>query len=412
MLMVLGLTCLGVFAADPTATKYSWNECQGSSRPYPAPKQVAEYPDTLTPIMINHVGRHGARFPASSKYSETLLGALRNAQSNGTLTPAGKDLMRLTEAMVVRVLGRWGALDSLGMAEQRGIAARMAQRWPMLLGRHTVEALSSYSPRCIMSMYEFCHQLSRMDNKIEVYTSSGRQNSQLMRFFDLSHDYKELRDNGTLAEPIDIYTAANITMKPLRRVLGNGYKFGADSAEIAMAEYAVLAGLEAMSMKVDVSKYFTPEEYNALWGISNFRHYIQRTATTVSSVPADIASPLLLDIINTADKFIADSTSVAPIQLRFGHAETLMPLLSLMRLKGCYYLTNYFDTVGLHWRDFDVVPMAANLQLIFFRNRAGKVYVRADLNEQPVPLIPNDPAIYVPWAKARAYLERCIPIYY
>ena len=27
-------------AADPTATNYTWNECQGSSRPYPAPKEV------------------------------------------------------------------------------------------------------------------------------------------------------------------------------------------------------------------------------------------------------------------------------------------------------------------------------------------------------------------------------------
>lgn len=154
-----------------------------------------------------------------------------------------------------------------------------------------------------------------------------------------------------------------------------------------------------MNLQIDITKYFTKEEFNVLWGISNFRQYIQRTASTVSSVPADIASPLLLDLINTTDKFLADSTSVAPVQLRLGHAETLMPLLSLMRLQGCYYLTNYYDTVGLHWKNFDIVPMAANLQLILFRSKSGKIYVRCDLNEKPVHLIPNDQSLYVEWEK-------------
>lgn len=413
ILLALVLTGMMVsYAADPTATNYSWDECQGSARPYPAPKEVVAYPDSLTPIMINHVGRHGARFAASSKHTTVLLAALRDARDKGTLTACGKDLLALTEGVVKITAGRWGALDSLGMAEQRGIASRMCRRYPMLINKHTVEALSSYSPRCIMSMYEFTHQISRMNNKVEIFTSSGRQNSQLMRFFDLSNDYKELCEGTQLSDPIKEFTDANITMAPLRRALGKKYVLPADSADLAMAEYSVLAGLGAMNLQIDNTKYFTKEEFNVLWGISNFRQYIQRTASTVSSVPADIASPLLLDLINTTDKFLADSTSVAPVQLRFGHAETLMPLLSQMRLQGCYYLTNYYDTVGLHWKNFDIVPMAANLQLILFRSKSGKIYVRCDLNEKPVHLIPNDQSLYVEWKKARTYLERCVPIYY
>ncbi|MDE7025525.1 MAG: hypothetical protein K2O88_06575 [Paramuribaculum sp.] len=399
-------------AADPTATNYSWEECQGSARPYPEPKEVVAYPDSLTPIMINHVGRHGARFAATPKHATLLLTALRDARDKGSITARGKELLALTEGMVNVVAGRWGALDSLGMAEQRGLASRMCKAYPELIEKRTVEAMSSYSPRCIMSMYEFTHQISRMNNKVEIFTSSGRQNSQLMRFFDLSDDYKELRSGSKLSEPVDEYSKKYVTMKPLRRVLGDKYQFQADSVDVAMAEYSVLAGLEAMNMHVDITKYFTKEEWNSLWGVFNFRQYMQRTASVVSSVPADIASPLLLDLINTTDKFLADSTSVAPIQLRFGHAETLMPLLSLMRLPGCYYLTNYFDTVGLHWKDFDVVPMAANLQLVLFKSKSGKIYVRCDLNEKPQRLIPNEENIYVEWNKARTYLERCIPIYY
>lgn len=88
-----------------------------------------------------------------------------------------------------------------------------------------------------------------------------------------------------------------------------------------------------------------------------------------------------------------------------------MPLLALMRLQGCYYVTNYFDTVGLHWRDFHVVPMASNIQFTLLRSTSGTLYLRVDLNETPVPLIPGRSEIYTPWTQAMDYLTRCLPLY-
>ena len=133
-----------------------------------------------------------------------------------------------------------------------------------------------------------------------------------------------------------------------------------------------------MQMPSQMQKYFTVEEANALWSCFNLRQYLQRTASTVQdgSVPADIAGQLLLDIITKADQALAGQNP-AVVDLRFGHAETLMPLLSLMRIPGCRYLTNYFDTVGANWRDWQVVPMAANLQLILFKEKkSGRIYCR------------------------------------
>lgn len=95
--------------------------------------------------------------------------------------------------------------------------------------------------------------------------------------------------------------------------------------------------------------------------------------------------------------------------LRFGHAETLIPLLAIMHIPGCYYMTNYFDTVGLHWRDFYITPMSANLQIILFRATSGKYYIRVDLNETPASLIPGHDTIYIPWETAREYLIKCLP---
>ena len=404
-----GLVAVSAFAADPTATAYSFSDCQGSAKPYPVPTRAIEVPDSLTPVMINHVGRHGARFAASPSHISRLRKALEDATRRGTITPLGK---RLTETVVTienATASRWGQLDSLGAAEQRGIAARMYASFPELFAGKSVNAISSYVPRCVMSMYEFTHQLAQLDKKIELTDASGRRFSTLMRFFSDNPDYKTFVKSEQAETEIKQFTDSRIPMSPLRRVLGKSYPLSADSAEIAMAEYSVLAGMEAIGLTSQASDYFSLQEFNTLWSIFNLRQYIDRTATTLSTVPADIASPLLTDLIETTDAFIRDPQGKPTVNLRFGHAETLMPLLSLMKIPGCSYLTRHFDTVALHWRDFDIVPMAANLQMILFRSDTGTYYVRVDLNERPVKPIPGSDLIYVPWNAYRQQLIFCLP---
>lgn len=401
------------FGANPMATDYSFEDCQGSLMPYPIHRESVSYPDSLTPVMINHIGRHGARFPASSKNSEKLKNAIEKAYKEGTITPLGKQLSTLNDQVIDLSAGRWGALDSLGEYEQRVIASRMYNNFHPIFEHCKVEALSSYSPRAMMSMYSFTHQLDRLSNKIEFYTSTGRQNSMLLRPFDLDADFQDFLKSDELKDVYDLYLRNTCPFTAIDKVLGISYPYVDDveKRDLAMAEYYVIAGLSAMSVDCDMSKYFTKEEINCLWSCFNLRQYLQRTYTTLSAIPAEIVSELLISLINTTDDYIEGKTNTNVI-LRFGHAETLMPLLSLMRLKGCYYLTNYFDTVAKHWRDFDIVPMSANLQMIVFYNPKSKAYyLRTDLNEIPVQLLPNDDRVYVPWQDAKKYLMHCVPFY-
>lgn len=403
---------LTLVAADPTATNYPAADCQGSLKPYPVPEKSFVYPDSLTPVYISHVGRHGSRYPAGPAHSRALQRALQRADSAKTITPLGRKLLALTDYVIAESNNRWGALDSLGMAEQRGIASRMFMNFPQPFRSGTVNALSSYSPRSMMSMFSFVHQLDRLDNSIEVITSTGRQNSKLMRPFDVSDDYKEFRSVNGWKVVYDDYVAQSVPVAAIERVLGEDYPYGdTDPKELAMVEYYLIAGLSAMSVEANALDYFTEAEYNALWSAFNLRQYLQRVATTISSVPADIASDLVLDIIARTDGFIGGSNP-ATVDLRFGHAETVLPLLSLLRLPGCYYLTNYFDTVAMNWRDFEIVPMAANLQMVLFKSAKGEYYVMFGLNERPVTLIPNDTRTVIPWGEARDYMTRCVPIYY
>ena len=404
---------ISLHAVNPNATLYNATQCEGSLTPYPTIETVA-YPDSLTPKYISHVGRHGSRYPASSSHCLKLKETLEHAAELGIITPLGKDLLKLTESVIAVSNNRWGALDSLGMAEQRAIATRMVRNFSDVFTDGTqVNALCSYSPRCMMSMFSFVHQMDRMNNKLEFNTATGRKYSYLMRPFDTDTDYIEFSRSKPWEPVYDEFVEEVCPLTALIRVVGKDYPFGdtKTARDLAIIEYYVVAGLEAMGMKQEMNKYFTADEMNALWSCFNLRQYLQRTNTTVSSVPSDISSALLLDIINGIDR-ACEGVNPSVADLRFGHAETLMPLLSLLRLPGCYYLTNYFDTVGQHWRDFEVVPMAANLQLILFRNVSNsKWYVRVDLNEKPVCLITGDDRIYVPWGEARRYLMDCVPLY-
>ena len=56
--------------------------------------------------------------------------------------------------------------------------------------------------------------------------------------------------------------------------------------------------------------------------------------------------------------------------------------------------------------------MAANVRMILFKaKKSGRYYLRVDLNEKPVTLIPNNDAVYLPWGIARDYMMRCVPLY-
>lgn len=397
LIILTGLLPLLTAAAAPSGL--SALQCQGSRTPYPAPDSVVGAPDSLVALMINHVGRHGARYATSPKHFTDVIEALGDSAS---LTPLGREILRSTRRAIDETADRWGQLDSLGRAEQSGIAARLCMAWPQLVVGQRVTAISTYVGRCVASMESFASTLRRFQSGIgTVETSSGRQYSPLLRFFSTDSAYvrwaAEKPYDHVLKEFTDETTPADRLMKSIFTQVPEG----TDAKKLAADIYYVLSSQGAMGLGTGALELLSPDEFNRLWQIDNLRQYLSRTASTVSTLPADIAQPLLLDLIRSTDDFIEGRSNVA-VNLRFGHAETLMPLLSLMRLPGCYYLTHYFDTVADHWQTWNVVPMASNLQIILFRSHSsGNLYVRVDLNERPMEI---DGMTYIPWKRFRARL--------
>lgn len=406
-LLFLTILCL---AAVFGAAAFTYNDGRGSLSPYPGGVPTVVAPDSLTPIFINHVGRHGSRYPAGPAFTLQLKGALDKADSLKTITPLGRKLLSAVNRVAAVSKGRWGALDTIGMAEQHGIAARMAARYPQLMDSARVSAVSSLSPRCVMSMYAFMHRLSESGKHISLSASSGDAYTPLLRPFDVDESYKAYRADTAWVGRYRRFLAANVSIEPLLRVLGSGYPLDYASAyDLALSEYYVLAGADAMGMAIDAKEYFTLKEWQGMWSTFNFRQYLLYSSSTVSQRPAAMAAPLLQDLVATADSALSGKIADR-VRLRFGHAETLMPLTALMGIPGCRYLTNYFDTVADNWRDYASFPMAANLQMVFFRAPSGTIYVRVDFNEHPVRLLRNVNSDYVRWDDLRLYLLEQLPL--
>lgn len=404
------LSLLLLLALAVQASAFTYKDGRSSLGPYPADRAVRTFPDTLHPIFVNHVARHGSRYPAGSYFTMLMKRALDRADSLKTITPLGKKLLDEVNAVVRSSEGRWGQLDSIGEAEHRGIAARLFRSCPQLLDSARIVALSSSSPRSVMSMYSFTHQLSKMGKTVDIVAMSGARFSPLMRNFDIDEEYKAYRKDTAYLNTYSRFLAKNVTIEPLLRVLGENYPLDYEEAQnLAMAEYYVMAGMDAMGQRSDPSVYFTLKEYRQLWSIFNFREYLLYSANTVSPRPAEIAAPLLLDIVQTADSVLSGKLHIAA-KLRFGHAETMMPLLALMMVPGCYYLTNYFDTVADYWKAFATVPMACNLQILLLRSDSGRIYARVDLNERPVRLLPAQTSDYALWDDLRVHLLDLLPM--
>ncbi|MCM1116695.1 MAG: histidine phosphatase family protein [Pseudoflavonifractor sp.] len=411
--IIITLSLLTARASNPE--RISWDDLSGTATPYPSDLSPAETPDSLTPVMVNHVGRHGARFPASQSAIVAVAQMLVEAYDRESLTPAGMSLLSLMDSICSIASGRWGELDSLGIIEQREIAARMYISYPELLGRHVhVRAISSRLPRCMMSMYTFLHQLSVLDKDgMAVRSESGTAlTDTLLRFFEISSPYRRLLSGETLTAPITAYWNETLPDTMVCTILSRlaGEPVSGSLEErlmLARAVYSVISGCRAMGIDADPSQWLTYEEYQRLWAAEDFSQYMRYSANDVSALPATMASPLLRDIIATTDRYLSGESDENVI-LRFGHAETLMPLLSLMRLRGAYYVAPENEGVTEHWRNYELAPMGANLRLTLFRSASGETYVRVDLNEQPIRLIAGDERIYLPWSDARAYLMACL----
>ncbi len=379
-------------------------QLNGTMMPFDFTKcdSIVPWGKDMKPVFVNYMSRHGARFLSSEKKVETLQKELDKAASEGYLSEKGREFRQVLNQVDSATDGNWGALNSVGIEEEQRLGKEMAAIAPELFKKGKIEAVATYVPRVVMTMYELCHELAKYSSGLEINTSEGRQFNEMLRFFTTDSTYVDYLENGQWKSAYDSFVEANVSPLPAQSLFTINMDTG-KMKKLTLDMYGVLQSLPASRIAWHPENWFSEPEYRICWEAANLKHYYQRSVSKYSDLPASCASLLLKDIISSTDTAFADKGENGTVgRLRFGHAETVIPLFALMRLPGCYQPEGNANEISEHWKDWEVSPLGANLLIVALTDTHGEEYVALRLNGEWLNLRYQTPNGYtsakvIPW---------------
>jgi len=374
-------------------------------------------PKGYRPFYISHYGRHGSRYLISDNDYKWVLDKFRDADSKHALTSLGSDVLIRLDSIWQEGRGRGGELSPLGSRQHHDIADRMYKAYPdVFTDNAETTAVSTVVMRCAHSMFAFVEGLKENNPRLKIPRESSQRNMDYLNY----HSDESGKQSGQEGEWYQEYKKFYEEQTQPDRLMNSLFtdslyvRRHIDPAELMNALYWIAVDMQNMETKVDFFDIFTSEELFNLWQIYNYSFY----ATNSSYPPAqglhvDNAKNLLRNIVSTADKYISEGKTGAT--LRFGHDGNIIPLVALLRLKGkyaesgtemfCYSNEEVPARLYESYSNFKISPMAANLQIVFFKNKKQDVIVKFLLNEQEMQIpCKTDIFPFYSWKDVRATL--------
>ncbi len=373
-----------------------------------APSALTKAPKGYKPFYISHYGRHGSRYHTSSGMFSGAVENLSAAEKAGLLTEEGKMLKRQLDTVWAEHQGMFGMLTQRGAAEHRGIAGRMAANYPEVFrgkNRREVECVSSYWPRCLVSMTNFTEALREKSGDLEFRYLTGPK---YLNYISMDLDTKTVSKESS-----KMIRQMRDSLVSCERFFGAIFTDTAKAMELIddprkfMDNVFVAGGISPNTeAHPDILSHFTTEELVALWIPRNDRmYYNYGISQEAGEYVSAIAKPLIEDIIAKADAAVEQGSRRAA-DLRFGHDVGLLPLLGTIGIAG---MENRMKASEAHrtWFDFRMMPMGSNLQMIFYRNRKGDVLVKLVYNdkETTIPAVKTVSGPYCRWEDLKEYLN-------
>ncbi|MFT4073575.1 MAG: histidine acid phosphatase [Dysgonamonadaceae bacterium] len=366
-------------------------------------------PQGYKPFYISAYARHGSRFLISDGSYTSPLQTLKAADQLGKLTPLGQKVMAVVGAMSVMSDKRLGELTPLGAIQHQGIAQRMYRNFPEVFqGQAAVDARSTVVIRCILSMLNECNELKAKNPRIDIKTDASQHDMYYMN--DDAKEIRKFRDVPEVKAAVDKFrNKYEPNPERLMNTLFSDISYARDSVNgrrLMKQLFDIASNMQSHKHQTDMELYsiFTKEECYKLWLVSNFQWYVNYGASplTQGKMPYMEAN-LLKNMLDTADSCVSAKTNGAT--LRFGHDTCVLPLQALMELGDCGIVIDDPEQVADKWRTYNIVGMADNVQLVFYRKNGSKdVLVKALLNEKEVTMpVATDIAPYYHWKDVEAY---------
>lgn len=366
------------------------NKAGGVYLTYPEPTTaLTPAPKGYRPFYISHYARHGSRYLIGDNDYLWVTTALARADSANALTSLGKDVLGRLQKLWPAVEGRGGDLTPVGVRQHQGIAKRMFDSYPEVFkGKRKVSARSTTVMRCAMSMAAFGDRLKGHAPQLDIsYEVSNRYMGYLNYHTAESNVFTDQR-TGPWAGEYSKFEAAHVNPSRLMSSLFSKTEYvrqHIDGANLMWGLYWIAVDMQDIGTTLSFYDIFTPDEMFDLWQCVNYRFYVGNAnhADGQGIVVAN-ARRLLNNFIESADEAIANDSIAAT--LRFGHDGNVIPLLAIMHIEG--FDVAYSRPEGLYkvWSDFKAVPMAANVQVVFYRpvRGNGDILVKILHNEREV----------------------------
>lgn len=364
-------------------------------------------PKGYKPFHVSHYGRHGSRYLISDNDYNSVLKLLKQADDMNALTALGKNVMNRIDTLMIETAGKGGDLSPLGRRQHMSIASRLYTNYPEVFTKDSyITARSTLVPRCIISMASFCESLKEKNPKLVInMESSNRYMPYLCYSTPESNEFNS--DKGWWKEVYRKFNRAHTNPDRLVSSLFSDEEFinrYVNPEDLMWGLYWIASDTQNTEGKINFYDIFTSDELFDLWQCFNAVFYAQHS----NYGPAEgkhlkNAVNLLTNIITTADEAIeSDKPSAA---LRFGHDGNVVPLTALMHLEGCDSLINEPENFYKGWCDWKVSPMAANIQLIFFKNPKNKdVLVKILHNEKETKIpVQTDIWPYYHWQDVKDF---------
>ena len=386
---------------------------------------------------VSNYNRHGSRYqPSDARYVNTLK-RLQDGHKRGVLTEYGESLIPRIQLLCDSCLGHGGQLSSVGVEQLVGIGARMGRRFREVFAqtmpgdkerRKFVSARASVVPRCGASMNAFCTGLESTYfdcfPAIAPNTVAKTDSADMAYIAYDSPDMKALSSrDAPWQKDYDRFKVEHVNRDRFIQAIFKDAT-GVDTLNMAIDLYWLVVGMQDVDVPgCDLSDVFTPEELLQCYQCVNYRMYIcNANCPRSNNIPAQSASTLLKNIIESADAAIATDTIAA--HLRFGHDSNLLRLITAMHLHNAANAESDPSKYWQAWQEYTLSPMAANVQLIFYRpsnpsnssnpsnpSNLSPILVRILLNEHEILLDADIQPIqncFYRWSDLKAFWQRQI----
>ena len=370
---------------------------------------ITPTPKGYKPFYISHFGRHGSRYHASKGVYTYPQAMLNKAKEQEALTELGKEIQVIVDDIATRSRGREAELSVQGVNEHRGIAERMYRSFPKLFKGESafVESRSSDYPRCILSMAAFNERLKELNPELTIYRTTY---DSLQVYLRPSYGRKSIAKEATQVTDKDINAKiAEHLPNIARRLFTEQFIAEQDSAKFFSAMrtlFYLSICIQDTEGSVRFHNLYTGQERAEIWEqINKHRYALYGASTRWGDAILGDGANLIREVVRDADELIeAVNSGNTPrtAYLRFGHDYTVIAALAVMQVEGRCARVDDLNTLTDQWADFQITPMATNLQWIFYRNKQGDVLVKLLHNEQEVHLpIDSTIAPYYRWEDVR-----------